>query len=599
MTKAFTPNFKTPLDQHNGAELGKRNSNGMRGHLHGDFRGDQDNIAAETENLAKSYGIYLEFNRAKTGREKDWIYMIRLGIPGGGPVSPEQWRLLDELAEAHSVNPEGFPSLRLTTRQAIQFHWVRKPGVLDIVKRSAEAGLLSLNGCGDNVRNVMACPNSEDSQQLSRDLAAYFQLPQEPFIQIFAIDPTALEQEPTEKFQYGPQLLNRKFKIAVSAVHRNPITGELERDNCVEVRTHDLGIVPVIADNEISGYQLFVGGGQGEKYGKPTASMLSKPFAYTTREDLLPTIDALVAVHQEWGDRQNRHWARLKYVVQAKGIDWLREQTAERLGRPLEQPVHDLDPGPRRLHHGWEARPDGTFNYGAFIENGRLIDNSSNGRLKSMVRQLSAKYNSSLRLTANQDILFTGIAEELREAFAADLEHFGFGVRNGEPYSTLRLHSGACVGKDTCRLAYTDSEKFEPELIDQLEEMGWGYLAASIGITGCERQCFRPGTKTIGLVGSGRDRYQVKLFGTEDARHQGVPLTDGDEVYLRSVPRNLVAGLLDTVFRYYEVHRGEMETLGYFIRRVGKRELIDFLKVHPRTAGLMEKTNKDFALQVS
>ena len=122
MAKAFTPNFQTPLDLHNAAEMGKRGSDGMRGDLYNDFRGEETNITALTENLAKSYGIYLEFNRAKTGREKDWVYMIRLGIPGGGPISPDQWRLLDELAEAYSVNPEGVSSLRLTTRQAIQFH---------------------------------------------------------------------------------------------------------------------------------------------------------------------------------------------------------------------------------------------------------------------------------------------------------------------------------------------------------------------------------------------------------------------------------------------------------------------------------------------
>ena len=85
----------------------------------------------------------------------------------------------------------------------------------------------------------------------------------------------------------------------------------------------------------------------------------------------------------------------------------------------------------------------------------------------------------------------------------ADLQKYGYGKRNGKEYSALRLRSGACVGRDTCRLTYTDSEQFEPELVDQLEELGWGDVETSIGITGCERQCFRPSTKAIGLIGTG------------------------------------------------------------------------------------------------
>lgn len=603
MASTFAPLFQTPETEHNKAETNKRDSNGMRGELAAEFRNDTADLTWEAEQLAKSYGIYLEFNRAKSGRDKDWIYMIRIGLPGGGPISPDTWSLLDDLAETYAVNPEGYASLRLTTRQAIQFHWVRKEGVIPIVKQAAEAGILSLNACGDNVRNVLACPLSAgspdfDALALARELGAYFQLSRAPFVQIFAVDPNALEALPPERFQYGPQLLNRKFKMAVAAVHRHHQTGLLEPDNCVEVRTHDLGIVPRIVDDQVDGFQIFVGGGQGENNGKETASLLAKPFAVTDRAGILPITAAIVAVHQEWGDRKHRHWARLKYLVRAKGVDWLRERVAERLGYMPEPADPTHDPGPRRLHHGWIDNGE-TAHFGAFVENGRLIDNSPNGRLKTMVRALSSKYNTTLLLTANQDIIFSGIPVTSRAAFEADLAHFGYGRRGGKPYSQLRLASGACVGRDTCRLAYTDSEQFEPELIDALEDLGWGHLSESIGITGCERQCFRPGTKTIGLIGSGLNRYTLKLFGAVDARHQGRPLREGDEIYLRSVPRDQVAPLLDTLFRYYEVHRDANESLGYFLRRIGDGEIIHYLKVHPRTAKLMEKKARDKALRVS
>ena len=145
------------------------------------------------------------------------------------------------------------------------------------------------------------------------------------------------------------------------------------------------------------------------------------------------------------------------------------------------------------MHFGWHKQPSNElWAYGAYIENGRLIDNSPNGKLKSMVRGVMDKYDIEMMITPNQDILFMNIPEELKEKFENDLKNYGYGLRNGKPYSKLRTLSGACVGRDTCRLTMTDSEKFEPELLDQLEKMGWSDMAESIGITGCERQCFRP-----------------------------------------------------------------------------------------------------------
>src|SRR5690606_4308966 len=118
----------------------------------------------DSEVIAKSHGIYLEYNRAKTGREKDWMYMVRVTTPGGGPITREMWATLDDLSEKYTVNTDGRPSLRVTTRQNIQFHWVKKQHVLDLVQGIASTGLFTLNGCGDNVRNVMGCPLSRFSK---------------------------------------------------------------------------------------------------------------------------------------------------------------------------------------------------------------------------------------------------------------------------------------------------------------------------------------------------------------------------------------------------------------------------------------------------
>ena len=164
-------------------------------------------------------------------------------------------------------------------------------------------------------------------------------------------------------------------------------------------------------------------------------------------------------------------------------------------------------------------------------------------------------------------------------------------------YSKLRMLSGACVGRDTCRLTYTDSEKFEPYLIDELEKK-WGYMNESIGITGCEKQCYRPATKTIGWIGTGFNLYQLVLMGTQDGRHQGTPLVDPDtrEQYLHFVPRKDVARITDFLFEYYIRNRSEEEDrpggMGYYLRRVGPKEIISYLKSNPMTGDLMKKTFK-------
>jgi sulfite reductase (NADPH) hemoprotein beta-component len=243
------------------------------------------------------------------------------------------------------------------------------------------------------------------------------------------------------------------------------------------------------------------------------------------------------------------------------------------------------------MHHGWFKQPNGQWTFGAFIENGRLIDNSPNGKLKSMCRYLMNNYPIEFLITPNQDALFCNIPETSKAQFEADMAKFGYGQRNGKTYSTLRKLSGACVGRDTCRLTYTDSEKFEPFLIDELEAMGWGDLQESIGITGCERQCFRPATKTIGLIGSGLNRYQMKLMGTEDAKHQGLPimLPGADQIFLKSIPRERVATVIDALLKYWKANAKPGEDLGYFNRRIGVEGLINFFKNEPATADLMLK----------
>ncbi len=155
--------------------------------------------------------------------------------------------------------------------------------------------------------------------------------------------------------------------------------------------------------------------------------------------------------------------------------------------------------------------------------------------------------------------------------------------------STLRTKSGACVGLPTCRLSYTDSEQFEPELLTKLEAMGYGDIAESIGITGCERQCFRPGTKSIGWVGQGPGMYMLKIGGDEGGRHQGTPIDLDEKRYLRQVKRDDVPVVTAALFDFWQQNRLDDEDLGTFHRRIGHVAVLDHLRQNPETGHVTEK----------
>lgn len=613
------PSLRTPEEDWSGTEKVKLATKGLTltikdigsplniGHQFKDE--SRDGIPEAAEAIAKSFGIYTDFNRAKTGDAKDWMYMFRIAVPSGGPMTAEQWAILDNVAtrytssDSYTGKPE--PSLRLTTRQAVQLHWIKKKNVIPAIQEIASSGFYTINGCGDNVRNIAACPVSSYSRYFNATAfatkaARYFQLPTASYIEIFEIDPKYIrdERKPGERFEYGEKLLNRKFKIAIAGVDRDNDTGEYVPDNCVEVRTDDIGVVPVLeGGSEVERFQIFVGGSEGEKSGQPTFASFGLPLGVATGEDhLLEALDAIVRVHQEWGDRKNRNWARMKYLIFKMGVPWYREQVRLR-GVDLQPPDENLDTGTRRMHQGWiHQETDGKWSYGAFIETGRIIDHVPGGDLKTMVRRLTELYpHVLLYVTPDQDLIFANLDESEKKGFLADIESFGYGRRNGKPYTKLRLLSGACVGRDTCRLTYTDSEKFEPHLLDELDAK-WGQMSESIGITGCERQCYKPATKTIGWMGTGFNMYALKLGGTEDGRHQGGYIHDPrtHEIYLRMVPRKDVARVTNALFEFY-VSKGNEEELskpgqmGYFFRRVGLEGIIGFLKGHPDTADLMKR----------
>ena len=151
---------------------------------------------------------------------------------------------------------------------------------------------------------------------------------------------------------------------------------------------------------------------------KPSMACFAEPMAQVDEANLFKALDAVVKVHQHWGDRENRVWARVKFVVKKMGIAWYRQEVEKILGFKLEDPDINLDPGPRHMHHGWMKQPNnGLWAYGMYIENGRIIENSANGKLQSLCKHLMNTYPGYFMNTPNQEALYINLPENNKAAF--------------------------------------------------------------------------------------------------------------------------------------------------------------------------------------
>ncbi len=588
------PDFKTSPEKYSEEEKVKLRTKGLKEDSLGiynslrDFNGED--IEKEIGIIVKSFGIYLEFHRdkMKSAGLKDWIYMIRVAIPGGGPITGEQWRVIDEISnkytisDAYTGNPQ--PSIKLTTRQDVQFHHIKKRDLVNVIREIAESKLITLNGCGDNVRNTIACPISKyfeifNSNEIALKIAKYFRLPSQLYVQVFEINSEFLKDE--NSFEYADNLLPRKFKIAIAGVIKKG--NEYVIDNCVEVRANDIGIVPIVESGKVISYQIYVGGGMGENNSYPSFSALALPLGTVSEGDLIKALDSIVSIYQEWGDRRNRHWARFKYLVYKMGLEWLREKIREYSGIELG-PIKEVKFS-KELHLDW-TRIGNKLAYGIFVENGRLIDNE-NGKIKSMIRYIMDNFNVKLYITPNQHLVLAEIDDSEKELIEKVFKEFGYGYRNGKPYSILRIRSAACVGFPTCKLSFTDSERFLPKLIDELERRGWANVPVSIGVSGCVAQCSRPASHPISWIGSGYELYMLKIGGGEDSL--GEPLIDWEEnaIYLYQVPSNRIADVTEALLELYEMNKDISNDAGTVFKILGNKKIIEWLKNHHKTKDLM------------
>jgi len=464
-----------------------------------------DTFSGDDSQFLKFHGVYPQDDRdlRKTGRK--YIMMIRSRIPGG-VMTANQWRVFDELAWLYGNN-----TLRITTRQTIQFHGVVKANLRLVVKKINECLLSTLAACGDVNRNVLAPPTpayTKARDEVYRDCLrvadalkpqtrAYYAIwidgcqlkIDDPFNQAF-VDPL-----------YGKTYLPRKFKTAFVIP---PV-------NDLDVFTNDQGYIAVVENEQLVGYNLVVGGGMGRTHGnKETYPRLGSELGFLTPDKLIDVAKAVLTIHRDFGDRTDRKHARFKYVVEERGVDWTRAEVEKRAGIKFA-PVKPYKFTTTADLLGWHKSVDGQNFFTLFVETGRVKNEK-----KTALREIAEKFPQiEFRLTTNQNVILANVSDADKSGINSIFAAHKIPVENQA--TVLHAASMACPALPTCGLALAESERILPGLVDRIEklcgDLGLDNEEIIIRSTGCPNGCARPYMAEIGFVGKAPGRYQVWLGG--------------------------------------------------------------------------------------
>jgi len=468
-----------------------------------------DQFSADDQQFIKFHGIYQQDDRDARKTGKKFIMMVRGRIPGG-LMTPAQWIAFDDLATNYANN-----TLRITTRQSIQFHGIVMSGLGPLIKKINDCLLSTLAACGDVNRNVMASPAPAQDNARAAMVADVHRVvaalaPQTKAYHAIWIDGVQLNlDDPANKDfvdpLYGKTYLPRKFKTAFV----------LPPVNDMDVFTNDLGFIGIVEGGQLVGYNLTVGGGMGRSHGNDaTYPRLADVLGFLTPAQVVDVAKAVLTTHRDFGDRTDRKHARLKYVLQERGVDFVRNEIEQRAGFKL-QPARAFKFTTTSDNYGWHRAIDGTNFLTLFVETGRVKDVDGR-RQKTALRRIAEKFpNIEFRLTGNQNVILANVSDAdkagINTVFA---EH---GVRTENQASLLHGNSMACPALPTCGLALAESERALPGLVDRIEklcgDLGLGAEEIVIRSTGCPNGCARPYMAEIGFVGKAPGRYQLWLGG--------------------------------------------------------------------------------------
>jgi sulfite reductase (NADPH) hemoprotein beta-component len=541
-------------------------SNYLRGNIAEELKDTSTGaISASNQQLTKFHGTYMQDDRdlrderKAQGLEPAYSFMIRCRLPGGVSTA-KQWIQMDDIA-----NELGNETMKLTTRQTFQFHGVVKGKLKPAMQAINRSLMTTIAACGDVNRNVMCSPLPSQSKYhrevfaCSKKISDHLLPATSAYHEIWLTDDddkkTQVAGDAVQDFEplYGPTYLPRKFKISIA----------IPPHNDVDVYAHDIGLIAIKGkDGQLEGFNLLAGGGMGATHNnKKTYPQIGRTFGFVKTEDVHIACEKVMLVQRDFGDRKNRKHARLKYTVDDLGVDGYRTKVEEYWGQKFEpaRPFH-FDSNVDTF--GWVKDEHGLNHFTFFIENGRIED-TADFRMKTGLREIAAAHKGEFRLTPNQHLILSNVADEDLPAMKTLMAQYKL---DNLHFSALRLSSSACVAFPTCGLAMAESERYLPVLIDKLEacleENGLRQDSIVMRMTGCPNGCARPWLAEVAFVGKAFGAYNMYLGGG----YHGQRL---NKLYRSSIKEEEILAIMKPMLKQYAAERNEGERFGDWTIRAG------------------------------
>lgn len=516
-------------------------------------------INSDDQLLIKFHGVYQQQNRdldeerLKQKLEPLYSYLIRIRVPGG-VTSPEQWKAIDALSDTYADG-----ELKLTTRQAFQFHAVLKRNLKTTIRKINDTLLDTLAACGDVNRNVMSSANPYESpvhaevSEHARQISAHLSPQTGAYHEIWLDKELIAGGTPDNEPIYGKTYLPRKFKIAMAIPPRND----------TDVLSNDLGFIAIVENGVLKGYNLSVGGGMGYSFGNTaTYPRVADVVGYIPAEAVVKAAEAVLVFQRDHGNRNDRKQARLKYTIDKFGLDYFRDEIKRTHGILLE-PARPAEFTTQGDEYGWNQGADGYWHFTLFVEGGKLTD-AKGIKAKSALREIAGFHTGTFILTGNQNLVIAQISPSDKKKVEEVLQRHG--IKDKDSYTPLRLHSIACAALPYCGLSFAEAERYLPLLVDKIEELlakhGISDEPISIRMTGCPNGCGRPFLGEIALVGRAPGKYNLYL----GAGFSGNRL---NKLYKEMVDEDGILTTLNSLFEDFAANRNKGEHFGDFVIRAG------------------------------
>ena len=399
------------------------------------------------------------------GQRQDGVNMVRVKVPGGR-LDVSQLEALADVVERWSQHGLG----HITTRQDIQVHYVPLAETPAVMRRLGEAGLTTREACGNTVSNVTACPMAGVCPREHTDVRAHLDGAVEHFLR------NPLNQQ-----------MPRKFKMSFSGCE----------SDCAQAMLHDMGVVAVHQDGKF-GFKVLAAGGLGHK---PHAAIVVE--AFVEEKDLLPVMEAVIALHNRYSDRVKRAKSRIKFLVDKFGVEGFLAKYREELARTRpaladkqgpSAPWHvggkSEAPGPGAPRQVFAQKQGGLVTVPVGVPLGDLNPK----QLRGIARALAQFGLLEARTTQDQNLLIPNVSKDQVEPLLQQLAALELALpKTGD-------NIVACPGTSTCRLGITSSTLLAPKLTGGEHDL-------RVRVSGCHNGCAQPETGDIGIYGEGRRQH--------------------------------------------------------------------------------------------